>query len=304
MLDFLRREGIDPGIISAIEEFRAKHPVSEEAGRRLLDKPRFDYYGRDIWEAAATALLCGENLLLVGPKATGKNVLAENLAAAFGRPSWDVSFYINTDAASLIGTDTFKNGEVSFRPGPITQCATLGGFGILDEINMAKNESLAVLHATLDFRRVIDVPGYDRRRMDGATRFIGTMNYGYAGTRELNEALVSRFVVIEMPPISEENLAKLLKREHPTLKDEWVKQFSGLYSDLRRKVDSAEISTKALDLRGLMSAVDLMERGLKAVDSLRMGVVNKAFDPFERKLVEDVITSRIPADLGRGGLFG
>ena len=303
MLDFLRREGIDPGIISAIEEFRAEHPVSDEAARRLTDRPRFDYYGKEIWEAAATALLCGENLLLVGPKATGKNVLAENLAAAFGRPSWDVSFYINTDAASLIGTDTFKDGAVSFRPGPITQCATLGGFGVLDEINMAKNESLAVLHATLDFRRVIDVPGYDRIRMDGATRFIGTMNYGYAGTRELNEALVSRFVVIEMPPITEENLSKLLKREHPGLKDEWIKQFTGLYSDLRRKVDSAEISTKALDLRGLMSSVELMAHGLGAVEALRMGIVNKAFDPFERKLVEDVITSRIPADLGRGGLF-
>ena len=304
MLDFLRREGIDPGIISAIEEFRAAHSVSEAAGSRLMDAPRFEYYGREIWEAAATALLCGENLLLVGPKATGKNVLAENLAAAFGRPSWDVSFYINTDAASLIGTDTFKNGEVSFRPGPITQCATLGGFGILDEINMAKNESLAVLHATLDFRRVIDVPGYDRIHMDSATRFIGTMNYGYAGTRELNEALVSRFVVIEMPPITPDNLKKLLKREHPELRDEWAEQFTGLYSDLRRKVDSAEISTKALDLRGLMSAVDLMAHGLNAVEALRMGVVNKAFDPFERKLVEDVITSRIPADLGRGGLFG
>ena len=303
MLDFLRAEGIDPGIISAIEEFRAAHPVSGEAERRLTDRPRFDYYGREIWEAAATALLCGENLLLVGPKATGKNVLAENLAAAFGRPSWDVSFYINTDAASLIGTDTFKDGAVSFRPGPITQCATMGGFGVLDEINMAKNESLAVLHATLDFRRIIDVPGYDRIKMDEATRFIGTMNYGYAGTRELNEALVSRFVVLEMPPISPENLKKLLKREHPELKDEWAEQFTGLYSDLRRKVDSAEISTKALDLRGLMSAVDLMARGLNAVEALRMGIVNKAFDPFERRLVEDVVTSRIPADLGRGGLF-
>ena len=168
---------------------------------------------------------------------------------------------------------------------------------------MAKNESLAVLHATLDFRRVIDVPGYDRIQMDGAARFIGTMNYGYAGTRELNEALVSRFVVIEMPPITAENLKKLLKREHPELKDEWADQFTGLYSDLRRKVDSAEISTKALDLRGLMAAVDLMARGLNAVEALRMGIINKAFDPFERKLVEDVVTSRIPADLGRGGLF-
>ena len=160
-----------------------------------------------------------------------------------------------------------------------------------------------MLHATLDFRRIIDVPGYDRIEMDDATRFIATMNYGYAGTRELNEALVSRFVVIEMPAITEENLKKLLKREHPALKDTWADQFAGLYQDIRRKVDSAEISTKALDLRGLMSAVGLMERGLGAVEALRMGIVNKAFDPFERKLVEDVVASRIPADLGRAGLF-
>ena len=73
--------------------------------------------------------------------------------------------------------------------------------------------------------------------------------------------------------------------------------------NLRRKVDSAEISTKALDLRGLMGAVDLMAHGLNAVQALRMGIVNKAFDPFERKLVEDVVTARFPADLGHDGLF-
>ena len=87
MLDLLKREGVDGAIISAIEKFRSEHPVAAEAGRRVTERPRFEYYGREIWEQAATALLCGENLLLVGPKATGKNVLAENLAAAFGRPS-------------------------------------------------------------------------------------------------------------------------------------------------------------------------------------------------------------------------
>ena len=50
--------------------------------------------------------LCGENLLLVGEKATGKNLFAENLAGVFNRPRWDVSFHVNMDAASLIGTDT------------------------------------------------------------------------------------------------------------------------------------------------------------------------------------------------------
>ena len=34
MLDFLRREGIDPGIISAIEDFRKAHSVPEEVRRR------------------------------------------------------------------------------------------------------------------------------------------------------------------------------------------------------------------------------------------------------------------------------
>ena len=48
-----------------------------------------------------------------------------------------------------------------------------GGFGILDEINMARNEALAVLHSVLDFRRVIDVPGYDRIEVADDTRFIG-----------------------------------------------------------------------------------------------------------------------------------
>ena len=175
MLDFLKEEGVSPKIIEEIERYRAKWPA-EGALQARVPEPRYLYYGKDIWEEAATALLCGENLLLVGPKATGKNVLAENLAAAFGRPSWDVSFYINTDAATLLGTDTFADGAVHLRTGPIYQCAEKGGFGILDEINMAKNESLAVLHATLDYRRAIDMPGYDRIRLHDATRFIDTMN--------------------------------------------------------------------------------------------------------------------------------
>ena len=207
------------------------------------------------------------------------------------------------DAASLIGTDTFRDGQVVFRRGPISQCALEGGFGILDEINMAKNESLAVLHATLDFRRAIDVPGYDRIPLHDAARFIATMNYGYAGTRELNEALASRFVVINMPVITRDNLKKLLKREFPRLREEWAEQLAQLFADLETKCDSAEISTKSLDLRGLLSAVRLMEKGLSAGAALEMGIVNKAFDPFERQLVADVISARVPQGLDRRKLF-
>lgn len=302
MLDFLRREGVDNNIITEIEAFRRSYPADEKNDYRI-PVPKYKYYGTDVWQKALTALLSGENLLLVGPKATGKNVLAENLSAVFNRPQWDISFYLNTDAASLIGADTFKNGEVTLRHGPIYQCAENGGFGILDEINMAKNESLSVLHATLDFRRIIDVPGYERIRLSPCTRFIATMNYGYAGTREINEALASRFMVINMPIISSENLKKLMVAQFPTLRDEYATQLVELFQEIRGKCDSSEISTKALDLRGLMASVNLVRNGLSLGQALEMGIINKSFDEFERQLVSDIIDGRVSAEADRAQLF-
>lgn len=302
MLDFLRQEGIEESIIRRIEDFRSQYPAAAEDEYRI-SAPKYHYYGTDVWKKALTALLAGENILLVGPKATGKNVLAENLSAVFRRPEWNVSFYLNTDAASLIGADTFKDGKVSFRQGPIYKCAAQGGFGILDEINMAKNESLAVLHATLDFRRIIDVPGYDRIELSPCTRFIATMNYGYAGTRELNEALASRFMVINMPIIAEGNLVKLLKSQFPALKDDFACQLAGLFEDIRKKCDSSEISTKALDLRGLMSAVSLVHNGLSMGQALELGIINKSFDDFERQLVADIIAAKISGKLTAADIF-
>ena len=302
MLEFLEQEGLSPELLEGIRAYRAQYPAPPELQGRI-PRPRYHYYGREVWEAAAAALLCGENLLLAGSKATGKNVLAEILAMAFGRPAWDVSFHVNMDAASLIGMDTFEGGEVRFRPGPVYLCARNGGFAVLDEINMAKNEALAVLHAALDFRRAIDVPGYERIDCHPAARFLGTMNYGYAGTRELNEALTSRFVVIQMPPIGEEGLTRLLTGEFPTLEKKYRGQFVQLFLELQKKCDSAEISSKALDLRGLLDALRLIRRGVGAGMALDMGITNKAFDAYEQGLIRDVIAARIPAKLDRARLF-
>ena len=182
-LEFLKEQNVSESLIHGIEEFRKNYNVDEGAAARVT-RPSIPFYGKEILEMAIAGLLEGENLLLAGPKAMGKNILAENLAYAFGRPVYNVSFHVNTNSGDLIGTDTFVNNEVCLRKGSIYQCAEYGGFGILDEINMAKNDAVSVLHATLDYRRSIDVPGYDRIDLHPAARFIGTMNYGYAGTKE------------------------------------------------------------------------------------------------------------------------
>ena len=303
ILDFLREEGVSGDLIRGVEEFRGRYPVSEEY-RDRIPEPQYYYYGKETWEMALAVLLAGRNLLLAGPKATGKNVLCENLAAAFGQPVWNVSFHINMDASYLIGTDTFDGTRVTFRPGPIYLCADRGGFGVLDEINMAKNESLAVLHSALDFRRAIDVPGYDLIRVRPQTRFIGTMNYGYAGTRELNEALSSRFAILSVPEISETDLDRLIKRSFTDINPKICTQFVKLFVELMRKTEKAEISDRALDLRGLLDALSLIREGLTAGQALRMCIVDKTFDAYEQSLIMDVVKARIPAELDRTIAFG
>lgn len=301
-LEFLQDQGVSQGLIADVEKFSEQYPV-EETVRHRLAAPPIPFYGREVLEMAVAALLQGENLLLTGAKATGKNVLAENLAYIFGRPVYNVSFHVNTSSAELIGTDTFRNNEVELRKGSIYQCAQYGGFGILDEINMAKNDAVSVLHATLDYRRSIDVPGYDKIDLHPAARFIGTMNYGYAGTKELNEALVSRFLVIDMPPQNEETLGYILDRIFPDMKPRAKAQWIGLFLDLQMKAENAEISTKALDLRGLLAAAGTVRQGLAPFQALQMGVVNKCFDIFEKEIVRDVAATRIPEDWTREDVF-
>lgn len=300
MLSFLKEEGVSDQLLEELAQFRSDNPPGLP---ERVPVPQFHYYGREVWEQAVAALLRGKNLLLTGDKATGKNVLAENLAAAFGRPAWNVSFHVNLDAGGLMGMDTFTDGQVRFRPGPVCLCARHGGFGILDEINMAKNEALAVLHAALDFRRALDIPGYERVPMAPATRFIATMNYGYAGTRELNEALASRFVVIQMPAISPENLDRLLLRTFPALRKKYRQQLGQMFFDLQKKCGGGEISPKALDLRGLLDAIDLMRAGIPSGPALDMGITNKSFDSYEQGLIRDVIAARVSPKLTRAELF-
>ena len=275
-LEFLKEQNVSEDLIHGVAEFRKNYGVDEAVQGRVT-RPSIPFYGKEILEMAIAGLLEGENLLLAGPKATGKNILAENLAYAFGRPIYNVSFHVNTNSGDLIGTDTFVNNEVCLRKGSIYQCAEYGGFGILDEINMAKNDAVA--------------------------RFIGTMNYGYAGTKELNEALVSRFLVIDMPAQTEETLGFIFNKMFPEAKEKAVEQFIGIFMDLQKKSVNSEISTKSLDLRGLLAAMKIVRAGLSPLAAVQMGVVNKTFDIFEKEIVDDVVRTRIPEEWTKDDVY-
>ena len=163
---------------------------------------------------------------------------------------------------------------------------------------MAKNDAVSVLHATLDYRRSIDVPGYDKIDLHPAARFIGTMNYGYAGTKELNEALVSRFLVIDMPAQTEESLEFIFHRMFPNIKENARTQFIGVFLDLQLKATNSEISTKPLDLRGLCSMKIVEPDFLR--ESSYYGSGEQDFRYFEKEIVEDIRENQNSGRLDKG----
>ncbi len=51
---------------------------------------------------------------------------------------------------------------------------------------------------------------------------------------------------------------------------------------------------RSVSLRGLLDAMDCMQRGLKPLWAFEVGLINKAFDPYERTVVSDTVKTRIP----------
>ncbi len=111
-------------------------------------------------------------------------------------------------------------------------------------------------------------------------------------------------MVIDMPAQSEETLAVYFSSDVSDSREEHaVEQFIGVFLDLQLKAQNSEISTKALDLRGLLAAMKIVEAGLSPAKAIRMGVINKTFDIFEKEIVEDVVNTRIPSEWTREDVY-
>ena len=56
LIETLRQEGVDPALLSAVEEYRTAHPLAEGL-RPRIPASAFTYYGNEVWEQALAALL-------------------------------------------------------------------------------------------------------------------------------------------------------------------------------------------------------------------------------------------------------
>lgn len=238
------------------------------------------------------ALKMGWHLLARGPKGSGKNEFTKTLAWVYQKPLYDLTFNRDVDKIDLQGGNTLEAVEengvtkntIKFAPEILLEAMECGGIFVADEINFAEPGILGLLNPITDTRCSIQVPGYRKIVAKKGFCLIGTMNEGYEGTNELNQALNDRF--IHIPFEAPKTIYHILKQEYPTTADKYIAVADKIYKKILALVNGGSINPDCITIRGFIQAIPFIDI-LGQEKAFISCVANKVLD---EKYREDILS--------------
>ncbi|WP_370294933.1 AAA family ATPase [Rossellomorea marisflavi] len=280
-----------PDEIARLIEER-KRTFHNEKDRSLVREGGYTSSEDFIIEDCLTSLTLGKNLLLKGPTGSGKTKLSDTLSSMLSQPMHSINCSVDLDAEALLGykTITEKDGKsvIEFIEGPVIQAMKKGHLLYIDEINMAKPETLPILNGVLDYRRSITNPFTGEViKAEPSFGVIAAINEGYVGTVPMNEALKNRFVVVDVPYIEGDTLKAVIAAQSSLTDPKVVDRFVQLASDLMVQVRNGQVSEEAASIRALLDACDLAVH-LPAKRAIRRGIIDKLEDEREKAAIENI----------------
>lgn len=272
-----------------VEAVLDQMPVLNEE-RAQIPKPAMPYWqkegGRNLVDLTAN-LMDGRTVSLEGEKGSGKNTLVETACWILGRPLCRVQGSSRLDIDSFYGSKTLVNGNTGFELSSMMKTLIAGGIVVVDEANTIAPDVLVALHSLTDGARSVDIPDYGYVHISDGAAIVYTMNPGYIGTGEMNEATRDRGPVMEIE--QEENMRDLLKRAVPDAPEANVALCVRVSDAIRKSVreSSGSVTPSAITVRGYIDALKVRFVPLKR--ALIQNVANKLNDPAERASVTVII---------------
>jgi MoxR-like ATPase len=180
-------------------------------------------------------------VLFHGPAGTGKTISCKLVCQEIAMPIMDVINCTENLDEFVLGKFIPEEDRIVFKESFVTKAIRFGGAVVFEEINFAKPQYLAFLNSLLDDNGFVRLDNGEVVRRHPNFRFFATMNLGYFGTKELNQALYNRFnVILELAALSDEAIAKMLTARVPECAGK-ADKLLGVYHKLKKKIDSEEL---------------------------------------------------------------
>lgn len=246
----------------------------------------------NLFEDILIAISLKKPILLKGPSGSGKTRLAQSISAMFQQPMQSVNCSVDLDAEALLGFKTIvtKDGQsvIEFVDGPVVTAMKSGHILYIDEINMAKPETLPILHSLLDHRRMLTNP-FTGEVILAHEDFsvVSAINEGYIGTSPMNEALKNRFVSFSIPYLEAEQLRTVLETAVPEAKAPIVDTMMNLSEDLSKQAANGLLADEAASVRSLIDALQLAVH-MPVDRAVTYAIAELLEDKMERDLVNEL----------------
>ena len=270
---FITREEVNEHINTTIT-------VSKKSSYNNSTPPKDFYIDELKWKFLVRNIEKGKNIMMTGPSGCGKTDATFKAAEALGREVHYFNLGATQDPRStLIGNTHFSKADGTFFSEALFVKAlqTENAVILLDELSRAHPEAWNILMTVLDpiqrYLRLDEKDDSPTIKVADGVSFIATANIGmeYTATRVIDRAILDRFALIEMEPLSEENEFTLLKGKFPSIDDKALNNLCSIVSSIRKEInsDTPRLSTM-VSTRNTIEIAELLDDGFTLEDASQL----------------------------------
>ena len=297
-----------------------KSPIEGTKVTKLINdfkhvKPPKDFFIDDLkWKFLLRNIIKGKNIMMTGPSGCGKTDATFKAARALDREV----IYFNLGAtqdprSTLIGNTHYNKDTGTYFSESLFVSAIQkeNTVILLDELSRAHPEAWNILMTVLDpiqrYLRLDEKDNSPTIKVANGVSFIATANIvmEYTATRVIDRAILDRFSLIEMEPLSQENEYTLLKGKFTSIDEKLLFNLCAIVGDIRKELssDTPRLSTM-VSTRNTIEIASLLDEGFSLDDAAQLLIYplfpndgNDSERVFIKQLIQKYIGSSSKDDL-------